>query len=410
MKFKKSLVLLFALALIMALVVGCGAPKAEEGKKDKPKQEEKKEEGKQKEAAAEPIKIGVNYELSGAVATFGQHTVNGIKLAFKEINDAGGVLGRQIEPIVLDNKSDSAESTSVATKLITSEKVVAHLGAATTGDTLAAVPVATQYKVPLLTTSATNPKVTVDDSGKTREYIFRTCFTDPPQGIVGAEFAYNDLNAKKAAIYYDNTNDYSKGLAEVFKQEFAKLGGEIVAEEAFSTQDQDFRPVLTKFKQAGTELVYVPGYYQQVGLIVSQGREIGLDVPFLGADGWDSPKLVEIAGAEALNNTYFTNHYAYSDPSEKVQSFVQAYKAEYGDVPSSFAALGYDAAKLIVDAIRRAGKAEPEAIKDALVATKDFDAVTGKLTFDDKHNPIKEIAIIEMTNGEQTLKTKKAPK
>lgn len=408
MKFRKSVILLLALALLMALAVGCGAPKAEEPKEEG--QQEQGTEGQKEEASAEPIKIGVNYELSGAVATFGQHTVNGIQLAIDEINAAGGVLDRQIEPIILDNKSEGAESTSVATKLITSEKVVAHLGAATTGDTLAAVPVATQYKVPLLTTSATNPKVTVDEEGNTREYIFRTCFIDPPQGIVGAEFAYNDLGAKKAAIYYDNTNDYSKGLAEVFKEEFAKLGGEIVAEEAFSNQDQDFRPVLTKFKQAGVEVVYVPGYYQQVGLIINQGREAGLEVPFLGADGWDSPKLVEIAGKEALNNTFFTNHYSYSDPAEKVQTFVAAYKAEYGDVPTSFAALGYDAAKLIVDAIERAGSAEPEAIKDALAATKDFDAVTGKLTFDDKHNPIKEIAIIEMVDGEQTLKTKKAPK
>ncbi|WP_366923463.1 ABC transporter substrate-binding protein [Metallumcola ferriviriculae] len=408
MKLKKRLLLFLALALVMALAVGCGAPKQEEGKKEEPKQEQ--EEG-QKEAAAEPIKIGVNYELSGAVATFGQHTVNGIKLALAEVNDAGGVLdGSQIEPIILDNKSEGAESTSVATKLITSEKVVAHLGAATTGNTLAAVPIATQYKVPLLTTSATNPKVTVDDSGNVREYIFRTCFIDPPQAIVGAEFAYNDLGGKKAAIYFDNTNDYSKGLAEVFEEEFVKLGGEIVSKEAFSPQDNDFRPVVTKFKQAGADVVYVPGYYQQVGLIINQAREIGLDAPFLGADGWDSPKLVEIAGAEALNNTFFTNHYASSDPSEKVQKFVEAYKAEYGEVPSSFAALGYDAAKLIVDAIERAGSADPDAIKDALAATKDFDAVTGKLTFDENHNPIKEIAIIEMLDGNQELKTKKAPK
>ena len=285
-----------------------------------------------------------------------------------------------------------------------------HLGPATTGATLAVVPVATQYKVPLLTTSATHPDVTVDpQSGAVRDYVFRVCFIDPPQGIVGAAFAYNDLGARKAAIYYDNTNDYSKGLYRVFKEEFTKLGGTIVAEEGYVKEDQEFRPTLTKFRDAGVDVVYLPGYYQKAALIISQAREIGLDVPFVGADGFDSPDLVAIAGAENLKNVFFTNHYSSQDPSEKVQSFVQAYKAKYGDMPDSFAALGYDAAYLVADAINRAGSADPEAIRNALAETKNFEAVTGTMSFDENHNPLKEIAIIEMVDGEQTLRTKIAP-
>jgi branched-chain amino acid transport system substrate-binding protein len=264
--------------------------------------------------------------------------------------------------------------------------------------------------VPLITNSATNPDVTVDpQSGQTREFVFRTCFIDPPQAVVGAEFAYNELGVKKAAIYYDNTNDYSKGLYQVFKENFTQLGGQIVAEEGYVEADQEFRPTLTKFKQAGAELIYIPGYYDKVAKIISQAREIGIDVPFLGADGWDSPVLTEVAGPEALNNTFFTNHYSPQDPDEKVQSFVKAYQEKYGSVPASFSATAYDAAYLLADAIERAGSADSEAITKALAETKDFEGITGKFSFDEKHNPVKEISIIEMKNGEQTLKTKIAP-
>ena len=360
--------------------------------------------------AQETIKIGVNYELSGEVASFGSHTVNGIQLAFEEINAAGGVLGKQIEPIVLDNKGVAEEATSVATNLIVNQGAVVHLGAATTGATLAAIPVAMESKVPLLTTSATALPVTVDPlTGETRDYVFRICFIDPWQGQVGARFAYQDLGVRKAAVYFDNTNDYSKGLAQSFMDEFEALGGQIVGSEGYGTGDQEFRPTLNNFKNSGAELIYIPGYYQKVGLIVRQAREIGLDVPLLGGDGWDAPELLEVAGAENLNDAYFTNHYSFQDPAEKVQAFVEAYQAKYGEIPDSFSALGYDAAYLIADAITRAGVAEPEAIKDALAATTDFDAVTGKLSFDEQHNPVKEIAIIELVNGEQKLITKIAP-
>ena len=391
---KKVLGFILIAVLAMGIVAGCGGGGEGDG------------------AATEgdTLKIGINYELSGDIATFGSHTRDGVMLAFEEINANGGVLGKQIEPLERDNQGKLDEAVSVATKLITEDKIVAHMGPVTTGCTLAAVPIATQYKIPLLTASATHPDVTVDpETGKVRDYIFRTCFTDPPQAIVGADFAYNDLSAKKAAIYFDNTNDYSKGLAKEFKAKFEALGGTIVAQEGYGKDDDDFRPTLTSFSKAGADIIYVPGYYQKVAKVVSQARELGINVPFLGADGWDSPDLVEIAGAENLNNTFFTNHYSSTDPSEKVQGFVNAYKEKYGSVPDSFAALGYDTAYLLADAIERAGSTDADAIIKALAETKDFAAVTGTLSFDENHNPIKEIAIIEMKDGQQTLKTKKAP-
>lgn len=402
----KWIIMAVLLTFVAGFVVGCGGG----GQSSDPAPSS---EGTQGEAPAssDPIKIGINYELSGLVATYGTHAKNGIVLAIEEINANGGVLdGRQLEPIILDNKSDNAEAMSVATKLIADERVVAHLGPATTGNTLAAIPVAMEHGVPLLTTSATSPDVTVDpQTGQIREYVFRTCFIDPPQAVVAADFIYNDLGLTKAAIYYDNGNDYSKGLYNVFKEEFTKLGGTIVAEEGYVDADQEFRPTLTKFRDAGADVIYLPGYYQKVALIVSQAREIGLDVPFVGADGWDSPDLVKIAGAETVNNCFFTNHYSSEDQDPKVQDFVKAYTEKYGDAPDSFAALGYDAAYLLADAINRAGSDDPEAIKDALAATKDFEAVTGTMSFDEFHNPVKEIAIIEMVDGKQVLKTKIAP-
>ncbi|NLM52477.1 MAG: ABC transporter substrate-binding protein [Firmicutes bacterium] len=392
MKRSKWLVFLAMILIFSFAAVGCGQKSGSDSDAD------------------DTIRVGVNYELSGGVAAYGTTAKDAILLAFEEINAAGGIDGKMIEPVVLDNKSEPAEALNVATKLVTQEKVVAHLGPATTGATLNVIPVITEYKIPLITNSATNLDVTVDPQTKqTREFVFRTCFTDPPQAIVAADFAVNELGVKKVAIYYDNTNDYSKGLYQVFKEEIIALGGEVVAEEGYVENDQEFRPTLTKFKQSGAELIYIPGYYEKVAKIISQAREIGLDVPFLGADGWDSPDLVEVAGPEALNNTYFTNHYSPQDPDEKVQNFVKAYKEKYGAIPASFSATAYDAAYLLADAIKRAGSTDPVAITKALAETKDFDGITGKFSFDEQHNPVKEISIIEMVDGEQTLKTKLVP-
>lgn len=379
--------LAIAATMIASLAAGCGGSPATESKE---------------------IKIGGNFELTGGVATFGQSAANGIKLAFKEINASGGVLGKQLVFVLADNKSEPSESTNATTKLITQDKVVAVMGAVASTNTLAAVQVATDNKIPFLTPTSTNPKVTYDN-GKVRDWVFRSCFIDPFQGTVMANFAAKSLKAKTAAIYTDNSSDYSKGLSEVFEQSFTQLGGKVVAKEAFLQKDQDFKATLTKLKAANAEVIFIPAYYEEVGRIIKQARELGITAALLGTDGWDSPKLVEIAGAAAPNNSYFSNHYSPEDKDPKVVNFVEAYKKEYKQVPDALAALGYDAALLLVDAIKRAGAADPAKIKDALAVTKNLQLVSGVITLDDKHNPIKSAAIIEMKDGKQLFKEKVNP-
>jgi len=397
-KLSKKLVLLMALALAVAFAAGCGAQPAEQS-------------GDEQQPAVESVKIGLNYELSGKVATYGGNTVKGIELAIKEINENGGVLGgAKIEAVKADNKSDAAEATNVQTKLITMDNVLATLGPATSTNTFAAIPVAMENEVPLLTTSATTDKVTVDEAtGKGKEFAFRICYTDSFQGQVGANFVFGSLNLKKAAVYVDSNSDYSKGIAEVFKKVFTDLGGEIIAEESYVDTDQDFKSTLTRIAAAKPEVIYLPGYYGNVGMIVKQARELGITVPFVGADGYDSPDLVALGGAENLNNVFFTNHYSSQDTDPAVQKFVEAYKAAYGTEPDGFAALGYDAMYLMADAINRAGAADSIAIKDALAATKDFKGITGTMSMDEKHNPVKGTVILEMKDGKQTFKEKIQP-
>lgn len=356
------------------------------------------------------IKIGANFELTGGVASFGQSAVNAIELAFEQVNADGGVLGKQLELVIADNKSDASESTMAMTKLVTQDKVSAVLGPVTSTNTLAAVPVAQDNKVPMITPTATNPKVTVnEETGKLNDYVFRSCFIDPFQGTVMANFASNDLDAKTAAIYIDNSSDYAKGLAKYFKESFEANGGTIVAEEAYVAKDTDFKATLTRIKSTNPDVIFVPGYYEEVGKIVKQGRELGITVPFLGGDGWDAPQMLDIAGAENLNNTYFSNHYSAEDPSPEIQNFVKAYEEKYNATPDALAALGYDAALLLIDAIKRAGSDDPEKIRDALEETKDFPAVSGKITFDENHNPVKSAVIIEFKDGKQTYKTSVNP-
>lgn len=361
---------------------------------------------KENSANSNTIKIGLNYELSGQVATYGRSLVEGIELAFEEINANGGVLDKKIEAVKMDNKSETAESANITTKLATSEKVVMILGAATSGNTKAAAPLVNQYKVPMVSASATADDVTVDKNGKVREYMFKTCFSDSFQGVIMAKFAGEDLGAKKAAMLIDNSSDYSKGLADSFKKNYT---GEIVAEEAYKSEDTDFKAVLTNIKAKNPDVLFVPGYYEEVGLIIKQARELGLDVPVLGGDGYDSPKLIELAGKDALNKVYYTNHYSSQDTSEEVTKFRDAFKAKYNKEPDAFNALGYDLGYLAADAIKRAGKAEPEAIKEALAATKDFKAVTGNLSMDEKHNPVKVITILEVKDGAVTFLKKLEP-
>jgi branched-chain amino acid transport system substrate-binding protein len=354
------------------------------------------------------IKIGANLELSGGVASYGQSAKEGIELAIQEINKKG-IDGKKLELVTVDNKSDAAEATSGALKLATQDKVSAMIGAATSTNTLAQVQIAQDNKIPLITPTATNATITYKD-GKLNDFVFRTCFIDPFQGTVAANFATNDLKVKSAAVLIDSSSDYSKGLAASFKKAFKANGGKIVAEEAYVAKDTDFHATLTRIKAANPDYVFLPGFYEEVGLVVKQARELGINVPFMGGDGWDSPKLVDIAGAASLQNTYITNHYSSGDSDKKVQDFVTAFKAKYnGKSPDAFGALGYDTVYFLADAIKRAGSSDPQKIQKALEETDGLQLVSGKVKLDKHHDPIKAAVILEYVNGQQQYKTKVNP-
>ena len=407
MKLKKVVSMFAATTLAVGLLAGCTGNKSEgvgsNGSKDgnTTKSGEGSKDG-------DTIKIGINLELSGAVASYGTSEAIGIELAIEEINEAGGIDGKKIVPVKIDNKSDNAEAMSAALRLTEQEKVVAIIGAATSGATIAQAEIANNNKTPLITPSGTSPNVTVSEDGKLNEFVFRTSFIDPFQGTVAANFAANDLNVKNVAIYMDNSSDYSKGLAASFKKGFEAAGGKVVAEESYIKGDSDFRSTLTRIKSANPELIFIPGYYEEVGLIVKQAREMDITVALLG-DVWDSPILLELAGAEALNNTFTTNHYSSEDPDEVVQNFNKKFEDKHGKAPDSYNALGYDAVYLLADAIKRAGSLDSVKIKEALASTKDLELVTGLYSVDENHNGIKAATILEYKDGKQVFNTKVNP-
>ncbi len=358
------------------------------------------------EAKSDEIKIGANFEITGNVANYGGMTLEGLKLAIKQANDAGGVNGKKITLVVADTKSEASEAANSATKLISTDKVKVLVGPSTTSNVLATTQIATENKIPLIAPTGTSPKITVEN-GQVKPFIFRSCFIDPLQGEVMATFASKTLKAKTAAVYMDSSSDYSKSLAQVFKEKFEAAGGKVVIEEAFFQKDQDFKATLTKIKGANADVIFIPAYYEEVGKIVKQARELGINSPMLGTDGWDDAKVVDIAGADALNNTFFSTHY--SEQDSEVQGFVEAFKAEYNKAPNVFAALGYDAGKMLIDAIKRAGSDDPEKIRQALEETKDLQVGTGMISIDKNHDPIKSAVIIEMKNGIKTMKEKIMP-
>ena len=385
-KTKRILSGLVAMSMMALLTTGCGNTNSNE------------------------IKIGANLEMTGNTATFGQSATNGAKLAIKQVNAKGGVLGKQMTLVVADNKSDTAEAANAMQKLATQDKVIASIAPIASSSVMAAAQVNESAKILGISPTASNPNVTVDpETGKVRDYLFRATFIDPFQGAVMANFAKNTLKAQKAAVYIENSSDYAKGLGKFFKETFVQNGGNIVSDEAYLAKDTDFKATLTKIKASNPDVIFVPGYYQEVGMIIKQAREIGITVPILGADGWDSAKLPEIAGAEALNNTFFSNHYSPDDNSPEIKNFVEAYKAEYGQVPDAFAALSYDATMMIIEAIKRAGVEDSVKVKDELAKTKDYQGVSGSITLDEKHNAVKGVVIIEMKNGIQAFKEKIKP-
>jgi len=339
------------------------------------------------------IPVGEYSSLTGGTATFGQSTDNGIKMAFDEINKAGGVLGKKLAVAVEDDQSKPEEAATAVTKLINQNHVVAMLGEVSSSRSLAAAPICQAAKVPMVSPSSTNPRVT-----QVGNYIFRVCFIDPFQGAVMAKFAANTLKVKKVAILVDVRNDYSVGLQTFFRENFKQLGGTIVSEQSYSEGDSDFHAQLTQIKSAAPEAIYVPGYYTEVGTIARQARELGITVPLLGGDGWDSPRLFEIGG-EALNGCYISNHYSVDDPSPAIQKFVKEYRERYKQTPDALAALGYDAAKILADAMTRAGSTDSGKVRDALAATKDFTGVTGQITIDNDRNAVKPAVVLKIDNG-----------
>ncbi len=343
--------------------------------------------------AGSEIIVGEYASLTGGTATFGQSVHNGDVLAVDEINASGGVLGKKINLVTEDDQSKTEEAVASVQKLVNSDKAIALLGEVASSRSMAGAPIAQQAHVPMITPASTNEDVT-----KKGDYIFRICFIDPFQGKTMAHFALGSLGKKRAAVLTDVKQDYSVGLDEAFKHTFSTAGGTIVSEQSYSTGDKDFHAPLTSIRAANPDVIFVPGYYTEVSLIVRQARELGIECPILGGDGWDSPELTK-GEEQQFNNTFFSNHYATEDPDSTVQNFVKKYQDKYHAVPDAMAALGYDAARILADAIKRAGSTDSSALRKAIAETKDFPGVTGHITIDENRNASKPLTIIKIVDG-----------
>lgn len=343
--------------------------------------------------AATDIPVGVYAALTGNEAAFGQATVQGVRLAAEEINNAGGVLGKKIRLIVEDDQGKAEEAASVVTRMVTGDNVIAVIGENSSNQSKAGAPVCNAAKVPMISPSSTNPGVT-----KIGPYIFRVCFTDPYQGKALATFVRNSLKLQTAAILKDNKNDYSVGLAESFAQPFTQIGGRIVAEQSYSGGDNDFRPQLTAIRAAKPEVLFLPGFYTDVGQIAIQARELGIAVPMVGGDGWDSPTVIAIGG-KSIDGCYFSDHYFVGEPRPAVQRFVAEIRRRTGANPDANSALGYDALRIFAEAAKRAGTLDRTAIRDQIAQTKSYQGVSGVITMGPDRDPIKPVAMIKIEGG-----------
>lgn len=343
--------------------------------------------------ASAEINIGEFASLTGGTATFGQSVHNGDVLAVEEINAAGGVLGKKINLMTEDDQSKTEEAVASVQKLVNADHAVAILGEVASSRSMAGAPICQASRVPMITPASTNEDVT-----KKGDYIFRICFIDPFQGSTMAHFALGSLGKKRAAVLTDVKQDYSVGLDEAFKHTFSSSGGQIVSEQSYSTGDKDFHAPLTSIKGAQPDVIFVPGYYTEVSLIVRQARELGIECPILGGDGWDSQELTKGAEKE-FQNTFFSNHFSTEDPDSTVQNFIKKYEDKFHSIPDAMAALGYDAARILVDAMKRAGSADSAALRKAIAETKDFAGVTGHITIDPNRNASKPITIIKIADG-----------
>lgn len=345
------------------------------------------------------IRIGEFGSLTGAQATFGISTDNGIKLAVDEINAGGGIKGKTLKVIPYDDEGKPEEAAVVVTKLITEDKAQFILGEVASSLSLAAAPIAQENKVPMISPSSTNPKVT-----QVGDYIFRVCFIDPFQGQVMADFALNNLKAKTAAVLRDQKSDYSMGLADFFVKRFKEKGGTILSDESYVAGDIDFKSQLTSIREQKPDVIFVPGYYTEVGLIAKQARELGITVPLLGGDGWDSSKLYEIGGA-ALDGCYFSTHYSPESKDPKVQDFVKKYQAKYGQVPDALATLGYDSVGVLAAALKSAKSLSGADVRDALAATKNYPGVTGNISLDANRDAVKPAVVLKISDNKASYVT-----
>ena len=350
------------------------------------------------------IKIGYFGDLTGPTFNFGRSAYQGVLMAAEEINNAGGINGRRIDIVFEDDRGSAEEAARLTAKLIDEDKVIAIIAGGTSGNSRAAAPKAQSSHIPLISPSSTDPAVT-----QTGDYIFRACFVDSFQGEVMASFAANTLKAQKAAILYDFNSPYGRGLTEYFELSFAKLGGQIVNRQTYTQEDADFKGQLSSIRSSEPDVIYIPGYYGDVALIAKQARMIGLTQPLLGGDGWDAPELWQLGG-DALNGAYISTHYSSDDPSPMIQAFVEGYKQRYGNVlPDAHAALAYDAAKLLVDAITRAGTTESAKLRDALAQTRGFKGITGDINIDKDRNAVKPAVVLKLQDARYIYETKIQP-
>lgn len=373
------------------------------------------------------LRVGVYGSKTGPTATFGKSTENGALMAFREANAAGGVGGLTINATSEDDQGKPEEAATAVNKLISQNRVIAVIGEVASSNSLAGAPICQNSGVPMISPSSTNEKVTTIG-----DYIFRVCFIDPFQGAVAAKFALQSLKLNHVAILRDVRSDYSIGLSDVFQKTIESVGGKICANVSYQQGDQDFRAPLTAIVASNPQAIYVPGYYTDVGLIARQARELGVTVPLLGGDGWDSPKLVEIGG-KALEGCYFSNHYAADDQSPVVQNFITKYKAKYGETPDALAALGYDAAGLLVQSLRTLQTSQPavfeglhsslgldaksrakraaaeKALRDLIAQTKDYPGVTGSISIDDQRNAVKSAVVLTIKDGKFAFVERVAP-
>jgi branched-chain amino acid transport system substrate-binding protein len=341
------------------------------------------------------IKIGEFASLTGKEATFGVSSHEGTLLGVEQLNAAGGVLGRKLDLLTEDDLSKAGEAATAVNKLISRDGVVAILGEVASSRSLEAAPICQQSQIPMISPSSTNPKVT-----ETGNYIFRVCFIDPFQGTVMANFASKTLKAKKVALFKDVKSDYSIGLAKFFKAGFLANGGQIISELDYSGGDKDFKAQLTEIKSAGPDAVFVPGYYTDVALICIQAKQLNLTVPLFGGDGWESDQLVKI-GQDAVEGDYFSTHYAPAVDTPQSKSFVAAYEKRFGGkVPDAMAALGFDSAMILADAIKRAGTTDGPKVRAALAETKDFACVTGKTSINAQRDATKPAVILQVKDGQ----------